>query len=225
MCKQSNDASDTSQLKKLLLNKSHLTFKSRCVTTEGGAGAAVWWRLALGREFTPANSKTAEDRGAERDTSDPRSRRGIKTLQVLFDRFYKEISAGSPSLRSARCLRTEDAQAVLLPSVRLVTVVGTDTPVSHFLRRYLQETSVRREETELSGENLDFTGREYSKPGESFEWQLPLVAVGSIYRKGWLAGLLKVLQFCNYILRTMMLWWCWCVGVELEKRLLEKPSC
>lgn len=83
--------------------------------------------------------------------------------------FYKEISAGSPSLRSARCLRTEDAQAVPLPSVRLVTVVGTDTPVSHFLRRYLQETSVRREETELSGENLDFTGREYAKPGESFE--------------------------------------------------------
>lgn len=70
--------------KTLLLNKSHLTFKSRCVTTEGGAGAAVWWRLALGRQFTPANSKTAEDRGAERDISDPRSRRGIKTLQVLF---------------------------------------------------------------------------------------------------------------------------------------------
>ncbi len=51
------------QLKTLLLNKSHLTFKSCCVTTEGGAGAAVWWRLALGREFTPANSKTAEAKG------------------------------------------------------------------------------------------------------------------------------------------------------------------
>lgn len=83
---QSSYASDPPQLKKLLLNKSHLTFKSCCVTTEGGAGAAVRWRLALGREFTPANSKTAEDRGAERDTSDPSSRRGIKTLQVLFDR-------------------------------------------------------------------------------------------------------------------------------------------
>lgn len=71
--------------KKFALNKSHLTFKSRSVTTEGGAGAAVWWRLALGREFTPANSKTAEDRGAERDTSDPLLKEGHKnTLQVLF---------------------------------------------------------------------------------------------------------------------------------------------
>lgn len=116
-------------------------------------------------------SKTAEDGGGgfERDTSDPRSRRGIKHFRCFSIGFYKEISAGSPSLRSARCLRTEDAQAAPLPSVRLVTVVGTDTPVSHSLRRYIQETSVRREETELSGENLDFTGRQYSKPGQSFE--------------------------------------------------------